>query len=92
MMTGQLTMFDASGAARESMRDQVARLRGRVLDAIRAAGRDGLTSDEVEVRLGMSHQTCSARFHELAKLGEIEKAHVKRRTRSRRWAEAWRAK
>ncbi len=47
------------------------------------------TCDEVELALGMNHQTCSARFSELKRDGLIEPT-VKRKTRSGCLAQAWR--
>lgn len=54
----------------------------------RLAVLDG-TCDEVERELGMSHQTCSARFADLKRDGLIEPT-TRRKTRSGRWAMAWR--
>lgn len=48
------------------------------------------TCDEVEVALGLNHQTCSARFSELKMSGDIW-ATTKRPTRSGCMAQAWRA-
>lgn len=47
------------------------------------------TCDEVESRTCLSHQTCSARFSDLKKAGLIEPT-MRRKTRSGRWAMAWR--
>ena len=47
------------------------------------------TCDEAEIQLGMSHQTCSARFADLKRAGLIEPT-TRRKTRSGRWAMAWR--
>lgn len=49
----------------------------------------GETSDYVELSLGMSHQTCSARFADLKRAGLIEPTE-RRKTRSGRWAMALR--
>ena len=46
------------------------------------------TCDEVEVALGMKHQTCSARFSEMKKDGEIYPTE-RRKTRSGCTAQAW---
>jgi len=67
------------------------RLREVVLNAIRDAGAAGLSSDEAEVRLAMTHQTVSARVHELARAGAIVDTGDRRRTRSKRLATVWRA-
>ena len=80
---------DTSAAALES----IAPIRNgdskRVLAAIKEHG--GLTCDECENILGMKHQTCSARFRDLALSGHIVKAGEKRKTLSGRKAEVWRA-
>jgi len=47
------------------------------------------TCEEAEEVTGMSHQTCSARFADLKRLGLIEPT-MRRKTRSGRWAMAWR--
>ena len=47
------------------------------------------TCEEAEEVTGMSHQTCSARFADLKRLGLIEPT-TRRKTRSGRWAMAWR--
>jgi hypothetical protein len=60
-----------------------------VLEAVKAAGLAGLTCDEVEQRLSMTHQTASARVHELAKLEAIVDSGRKRKTRSGRGAVVW---
>lgn len=63
-------------------------LRGLVYLAIRKAP-DGLTCDEVEILLGLRHQTASARVHELMRCGSIVEQGRKRRTRSGRNAVVW---
>lgn len=74
-----------SAAAATSMREHAPRLRQLVLDAVRRAGLNGLTSDEAEAQLGLAHQTCSARLVELRKHGQVVAAGT-RRTRSGRRA------
>ncbi len=44
----------------------------------------GSTCDEAEEALDMTHQTCSARFHDLAKEGRLTDSGRKRVTRSGR--------
>jgi hypothetical protein len=46
------------------------------------------TCDEVEIALGMNHQTCSARFSELKMTGRIVKT-TRRPTRTGCLAQAW---
>ncbi len=60
----------------------------KVLKEIQTAP-SGLTSDEAEQRLGLSHQTCSARFNELAAKNLIEENGSRRPTRSGRQAAVW---
>ena len=72
---------------------RITRLHARIIDAIaiaERAGRRGLTDDEVEQRLGLSHQNVSARSHELRAAGVIEATGIKRRTRNGRPAMVWR--
>lgn len=66
--------------------------RARVLGVIRARGSQGATDDEIEVALGLSHQTASARRRELVLAGEVVEAGGKRLTRSGSPAKVWRAK
>lgn len=68
-----------SNAARQAV--HVKALRARVLNAIIAKGKNGMTCDEAEVELDMSHQTCSARFTELKRDKYIAQAG-KRPTRT----------
>jgi predicted transcriptional regulator len=58
----------------------------KVFDLIRLAGWDGKTTDELEAALGLSHQSVSARVHELMKAGLIERRGARRRTRQGRMA------
>ena len=44
----------------------------------------GSTCDEAEEALGLTHQTCSARFHDLSKGGRLTDTGRKRDTRSGR--------
>lgn len=77
---------DTSKAAASSVIDQLGNLERNVYDAIRGAGSRGMTTDEVEVRTGLSHQTASARVNQLAKRGVIELSKERRPTRSGRSA------
>lgn len=79
---------DTSRAAAESVVKDVTRLRRAVLDAI-GTEPDGLTCDQVEERLGIRHQTASARVRELAQLGLIIDTGERRKTRSGRSAAIW---
>lgn len=75
-----------SRAAAESMMISAASLRGLVLAYIGKTS--GLTCDEVEVGLGLRHQTASARITELKLAGRI-RSIGRRPTRSGRYAEVW---
>lgn len=59
----------------------------KVYDLIKLAGWEGKTCDELEVELGLTHQSCSARVHELEKkLKLIERRGITRKTRAGRQA------
>jgi hypothetical protein len=83
------TSFDAA----VSIQHKVPKLQRQVLDCIRAMP-GGVTCDDVEVFLAMPHQTCSARFRELAscqpplikKLLLADGSYARRKTRSGRGA------
>ena len=83
------TSFDAA----VSIQHKVPKLQRQVLDCVSAMPA-GLTCDEAEAILGMAHQTCSARFRELAscqpplikKLLLADGSYAKRPTRSGRGA------
>lgn len=77
---------DTSEAAAESVRLDAGEMRARVLGYIR---RVAATCDEIEVALGMRHQTASARIRELALLGRIVDSGIRRQTRSGRFAVVW---
>jgi hypothetical protein len=82
-----VTTLDTSLAAHRSV--DTCELRRRVLEAIALGGMLGRTCDEVEMLLGMPHQTASARVHELAKRGDIVDSGRTRKTRSGRAAIVW---
>jgi predicted transcriptional regulator len=64
-------------------------MRTEILDYIARRGGRGATTDEVEDRLGMKHQTASARVRKLAKEGLIRDSRRVRPTRSNRNAVVW---
>lgn len=78
-----------SRIAAETMISSAAGVRERVFSFIDVQGRLGATSDEAERRLNLRHQTCSARFRELALAGRIVKANRRRNTSSGRPAEVF---
>jgi len=80
---------DTSEAAARSMDATAPSLRLDVLMAIQAAGNRGLTDDEIEVKLGLRHQTASARRRELVQAGLVLDSRQRRPTRSGRQASVW---
>lgn len=78
---------DTSKEAAESIAKDTPRLNRLVLEEITEAG--GLTCDEIEVRLSMTHQTCSPRVHELKEAGRIRDSGMRRKTRGGRSATVW---
>ena len=58
----------------------------KVYDLIRLAGWEGKTTDELEVELNLTHQSCSARVNELQEMKLIERRGARRKTRAGRGA------
>jgi len=81
---------ETSEEAADSIASDASRLRGAVRTYILKGGEKGRTCDEVEVGLGMRHQTASARIRELFLMDRINKRGDKRKTRSGRQAWVWR--
>jgi len=77
---------DTSRLAAQTVRVPSAKLRERVLDALRLEPR---TCDELEAALGLPHQTVGPRIRELVQLGQVRDAGVRRPTRSGRGAIVW---
>lgn len=74
---------DTSADAADSMKGKAGAIRLDVLAFIRRRGDEGATADEVQVALGLTHQTSSARVSELAnKFEMIEDSGRRRKTRS----------
>ena len=71
----------------KGIQDKIEGLHGRILSAV--AGAHGLTDDELEERLRLSHQCVSARTNELRKSGRLIDSGVRRRTRRGRLAAVW---
>ena len=80
---------DTSRDAAEAIRPRTAALRARVREAIVSAGARGQTCDECEIRLGLSHQTCSPRILELSRVGAVVDTGMRRLTRGHRQAIVW---
>jgi hypothetical protein len=81
---------DTSKAAAESMEAHARPMRERVFEYIKSQGEHGATDDEIEVALGMSHQSCSPRRRELEKDDAIYLTDDRRKTRSGRRAGVYR--
>lgn len=75
-------------AAAESMRDSVPYLKRRILESLSEHRLAGMTCDQLEVELELSHQTTSARIRELCEAGSIYH-HGRRATRSGRQARVY---
>jgi len=80
---------DTSFNAAASVEELTGRLRRQVYSAIDKYGDRGLTCDEVEVALGLRHQTASARINELSNRAFIIDSGRRRKTRSGRDAVVW---
>lgn len=80
---------DTSEAAAGSVEGLASTLRRRVWERIRGTGMAGMTCDEVEARLGLRHQTASARIRELAVRGLLADSGRRAATRSGRQAVVW---
>ncbi len=80
-----------STAANTSLIGNKNHIRHKVRMAVQASGKNGVTCDDVEHLLGMSHQTTSARFTELKAMGYIH-GTITRPTRSGRNARVYVAK
>lgn len=78
-----------SAEAARSIVGAVGRLQALVLEVLVARGNIGATDDELEVRLGLKHQTVSARRRELVLKGLARNSGSKRPTRSGRPAAVW---
>jgi hypothetical protein len=78
---------DTSFAAAKSIEPSITRL-ARMVKAF-VIKRDGATCDEVEVALGLTHQTASARIRELVLRGQVHDGGERRKTRSGRSAIVW---
>ena len=87
---------ETSKDAAQSIKPQVNRLCSEVLWCLRNS-QFGMTCDETEQVLGLAHQTCSARFRDLAaaeppfiiKCQQPDGSYLKRKTRSGRSAFVW---
>lgn len=71
------------------LRHEAARARAIVFGSVKASGAQGVTSDEVERRTGLRHQTVSARLNELSHQGLVRDSRRRRPTSSGRLARVW---
>lgn len=78
-----------SKAAADHVEGSIATKRLTVLAAIQKRGGQGYTDDELERRLGMCHQSLSARRRELVLLNQVKDSGKRRLTRSGRSATVW---
>jgi hypothetical protein len=81
---------DTSIAAAKSVEPSATALRKKVLDYA-SLQHEGVTCDDVEAKLSMRHQTCSARIRELVMFGQLVDTGARRKTRSGRSARVYRA-
>ena len=86
MTTPPSVDVDTSTAAADSMKPHASRIREDVLAAIQRSCPRGMTCDEIEVNLGLAHQTASARVRELAVAKDIVDSGRRRPTRTGRKA------
>jgi hypothetical protein len=79
-------------ANRMASKEGRARQRNAVLACIASQGDHGATSEEVETKLSMIHQSVAARISELSTMGSIWYGDVRRLTSSGRPARVYHAK
>jgi len=82
---GQATRWDTQDEAWSSVQPRIGTINAKVLAALEELPS---TCDELEQRLGLSHQTCSASVNNLMNVGLIV-AYGYRKTRSGRSARVW---
>jgi len=78
---------DTSQAAAESIVRDLSKVKRVIWHHIRIWG--GLTCEEVEIHLAISHQTASARIRDLRLAGVIRDTGERRKTKSGRQAIVW---
>jgi predicted transcriptional regulator len=77
-----------SHAAAVNIKSKTKAIRISILEMIKSRS-TGMTCDEVEIALGLRHQTASARIRELVQLGELTNSGQQRPTSSGRKAIVW---
>lgn len=80
---------DTSGIAADSVKKSAVSMEEQVLRFIQGRGFTGATDDEVEVALGLRHQTASARRRGLVVQGLVKASRRRRKTRTGRPATVW---
>jgi len=80
---------DTSRSAKQSIQNDLPRLRLAVRTFVKDRGYRGATCDEIEQGLDLKHQTVSARCTELLKAGQILDSGARRPTRSGRSARVY---
>lgn len=78
-----------SKKAARSMVAHAPNQRQRIWEFIHEQGGQGATCDEVEAALDIVHPSCSTRILELRRMGRVEFAEERRKTRSGREAEVY---
>ena len=78
-----------SKAAATHVAPRAGSMRARILEFIVARGAHGATMEEIEIGLGMKHQTVGPRKRELETAGLIRNAGVERVTTSGCMASVW---
>ena len=86
---GRVAGSDTSKAAGNSIEGVAESIRGRVYSRILDCGLAGSTDDELEVTLGLRHQTASARRRELVLMDVVFDSGARRQTRAGRNAIVW---
>lgn len=80
---------ETSRAAAEDIRSIAIPMRERVFAFIRSRGNYGAIDEEIEIALGMKHQTASARRRELVLKGRVVDSLKERLTRGGSRAAVW---
>ena len=80
-------MRDTSLEALNSMQKRIIPLREQIFYLIRK--KNGLTCEQIEIMLSISHQTASARINELIKSKQIADIGMRRMNKSGRDAIVW---
>lgn len=77
---------DTSKMAAEEIKPHLGRLQSEVYSFILKKGYSGATCEEIEIALGLGHQTCSPRIYELRHKGMVKDSGHRRLTTKKRLA------